>query len=204
MQSINTEAMRFTLIVPLSLIILFCKSLIAGPFSHCGQGGANDPLAGKPGLSKVYSNAIKQYLRSIHEKDKTTIDTLYFNKRHNGQPDDFPDIDLPQTINGTRIILLTTGEAASGKFRFGKSSPCINLIGWVDKESAEIIFVTFYPGFQHQYDCYISYNFNSKTKEFDLQTVRIEVLIYDRNGKADHFAVYKDGKYTGDKPIRQD
>jgi hypothetical protein len=152
-------------------------------------------------LLKIYSIAISQYIKAIYEKDKIKLDTLFFNKRKNGQPDDFPDIELPQSINGTRILLLTPDEAKSKQQFFKRSTPFINLIGFENEDKVEFIFITFYPDFQHRYDCYINYLYNSKTGEFDSGTTRIEVLIYDKKGNADHYSVYENGKYIPDKPL---
>ena len=152
-------------------------------------------------LAKIYSMAISNYVEAVFQKDKVVFDTLFFGKRKNGQPDDFPDIELPDTIHGAKVFLLTEKEAKANKQLYRKSSPYINLIGWVDRDKAGFTFVTFFPDFQHQYDCYIDYKYNTATNEFELEQLRIAVLILDKDGKADHFAIYEDGKHIGDKPI---
>jgi hypothetical protein len=152
-------------------------------------------------LTNIYSKAISDFIEAIYQKDKTTFDTLFFNKRKNGQPDDFPDIELPKIINGTKLLLLSPEETNNNKQLYRKSSPYINLIGWVETDKAEFTFVTFYPEFQHRYDYYVSYQYNATKDNFVIEKARIEDLILDNTGKADHFAIYEDGKYIGDKPI---
>lgn len=153
-------------------------------------------------LTSIYIKAIKDYIEAIHQKDKTSFDTLYFANRKMGGPDDFPDIELPKQINGAGIVLLSFGEAHTDKIKhYKKTSPMINLMGWVDKVKAEFIFVTFFPEFNHKYDCYINYKFNSEKSDYDVEKLTIEVLVMDKNGKADHFAVFQDGKHIGDKAI---
>lgn len=153
-------------------------------------------------MTNTYINAIQDYIEAIHRKDKTSFDTLYLANRKLGGPDDFPDIELPKQIDGVEIILLSFGAAHTEKInQYKKTSPIINLMGWVDKKKAEFIFVTFYPEFNHKYDCYINYDFNSTKNSYDLKKLTIEVLTVDKNGKPDHFAIFQDGKHIGDKPI---
>jgi len=152
-------------------------------------------------LPKIYSKAIQCYLQAVYHQNKVKADTLFINDRKNGQPDDFPDINLPKIIEGCQIIVLSQKESKSGKHLFKPTSPFVNLVGWADKDKAEFIFFTFHPGFSHRYDCYINFTFNHLTKVYDLDPIRIEVLIYDKSGKADHFAVYEDGKYIRDKQL---
>ncbi len=153
-------------------------------------------------LTSIYIKAIQDYIDAIHQKDKTVFDTLFFIKRKNGQADDFPDIQLPLSVKQTKLLQFTKQQADHHKQLYCKSSPCINLIGGVEKNKAEFIFVTFYPGYNHQYDCYINYKFNSTKKDYDLEKLTIEVLIYDKKEKPDHFAIYQNGKHIGDKPIK--
>lgn len=171
------------------------KSLLPS-FQNTDSYRTDSLITGKTELAKIYSQAIAEYIGAVYKKDKTNFDTLFFGKQF-----DFPDIDLPTTINGTRIIILTQGEIDSKMSIYDKSSPYINLIGFVENEKAEFIFVTFYPGFNHQYDCYVNFRYNSEKKEFHLDKLRIEVLIRNKEGKAEHFAVYEDGKYVGVKAI---
>ncbi|MBS1653104.1 MAG: hypothetical protein JSU07_13945 [Bacteroidetes bacterium] len=156
----------------------------------------------KTALTSMFVKAIHNYIDAVYQKDKTVFDTLFFINRKNGQPDDFPDIKLPQSINKTKLLLFTQQQADNHKQLYRPSAPCINLIGGVEKNKAEFIFVTFYPEYNHQYDCYINYKFNSENKDYELEKLTIEVLIFDKNKKPDHFAIYQDGKHTGDKPIK--
>ena len=153
-------------------------------------------------LTSIYVRAIQDYIDAIVQKDKTVFDTLFFIKRKNGQPDDFPNIQMPLSINQTKLLLLTQQQADNHKQLYCRSSPCINLIGWVEKNKARFIFVTFYPEYDHQYDCYINYKFNSTKKDYELEKLTVEVLIFNKNGKPDHFAIYQDGIHIVDKPIK--
>ncbi len=45
------------------------------------------------------------------------------------------------------------------------------------------------------------YEINSEKKDYEMEKLTIEVLVMDKNGKADHFAIYQDGKHIGDRPI---
>lgn len=151
-------------------------------------------------LTKIYSQAIADYIKAVYKKDKTVFDTLFFGKRNFGQPDDFPNIELPETIGNTKIRLIDP-EVGKKLQTERKSRVYINMIGWVDKKKAEFIFVTFSNGFEHKFDFYIHYKHNDTQNVFLPGKTRIEVVILNTKGKGDHFAIYEDGKYIGDKPI---
>ncbi|MBK8192652.1 MAG: hypothetical protein IPK76_05470 [Lewinellaceae bacterium] len=108
-------------------------------------------------LAKIYSRAISDYITEVSKQDLLALDTLYFGKRNNGQPDDFPDIVLPETIDNIKIRLIEP-EVGEKLQEEKKASVYINLIGWVDKDKAEFIFVTFSNGFEHKFDFHISIN----------------------------------------------
>lgn len=82
---------------------------------------SNTQTVSKDELIKIYTQAIAQYIRSVHADYHITFDTLYFGKHVYGQPDDFPDIQLPETIAQTPVRLVTP-EAGSQKQKERKSS----------------------------------------------------------------------------------
>lgn len=166
------------------------------PAQNSDSSKTDSLITGKNELAGIYTQAIAEYIAAVHKKDKTNFNTLFLGKHF-----DFPDIDLPATIDGTKIHLLTQEEINSNKSIYSKSSPYINLIGFIRNNKTEFVFVTFYPEFKHQYDCYLNFKYNSEKKEFGLDESRIEVLVLNKQGNADHFAIYKDGKYVGDKPV---
>ncbi len=43
----------------------------------------------------LYSQAIGEYIRAVSKEYKLSFNTLFFGKHVYGQPDDFPDIELP-------------------------------------------------------------------------------------------------------------
>lgn len=153
-------------------------------------------------LTNLYIKAIEDYMDAVHHKDKTVFDTLFLIKRQNGLPDDFPDIQLPPTVKETKISLLTQQEAGNHKSFFRVNAPAINLIGFVEKDKATFTFVAFYPEFHHQFDAYLDYRFNSTKKDYELEQLTIEVLIYNQEGKPDYFAIYKNGKHFGNRPVK--
>ena len=122
----------------------------------------------KPQLTRAYVRAIADFINAANQKNKTNFDTLFFGKRANGLPDDFPNIELPKTIEKTQIILIAP-EVATVKQKKRKSRIYINMAGWVDKENAEFVFFVFSNGFEHQYDYTIGYKYNGKRKVFELK-----------------------------------
>lgn len=145
-------------------IILF---LLIPLLAACQQ---NKPAA-KPGLTAVYTQAIGDFIVAANEQNKTNFDTLYFGKRANGQPDDFPDIELPATINHT-VIRLVLPEEGTRLQNQRKQRVYINLMGWVEPDTASFIFVVFSNGFTHQYDYTINYRYNPATQKYKLKNVQ--------------------------------
>lgn len=133
----------------------------------------------KDELTKIYSQSIAEYIKAVNKEYKISFDTLFFGKRAYGQPDDFPDIELPETIENTQIRLLTP-EAGLKKQKERKSLVYINMIGWVNNENAEFIFVTFSNGGKPQFNCFINYRYNAKLKEFELENLRFENYLYKK------------------------
>ena len=140
---------------------------------------ATDPVesvsAGNNELIIIYSRAISDYITEVSRQHLISFDTLFFGKRNNGQPDDFPEIVLPDTIKNCQIRLI---DPAVGKKlqKEIKSRVYINLIGWVDTDKAEFIFITFSNGFEHKFDCHIDYKYNLGRKEFELVKTRIDIF----------------------------
>jgi hypothetical protein len=133
----------------------------------------------KDELTKIYSQAISEYIKAVNKEYTLNFDTLFFGKHVYGQPDDFPEIELPETIAGIPIRLVTP-EIGLEKQKARKSLFYINLIGFVNEETAEFIFVTFSNGCEHQYDCFINYKYNAKLKELALDHVRLENYRYKK------------------------
>lgn len=135
----------------------------------------NNAVEGNDGLTSIYSQAISDYITAVSRQHLIAFDTLFFGKRKNGQPDDFPDIILPATINNYPIRLI---DPAVGKKQQEekKSNVYINLVGWVEKDKAEFMFVTFSNGFEHQFDFHIYYTYNLVHKMFELTKSRTEIV----------------------------
>lgn len=133
----------------------------------------------KEPLTKLYSLAIADYIKAVNKEYNITFDTLFFGKHVYGQPDDFPDITLPEIINNTPIRLISP-EVGEIKLKERKSLVYINLIGFVDPKNAEFIFINFSNFGEHQYDCFINYTFSSEYKAFVLDDVRFENFLYKK------------------------
>ena len=148
-------------------------------------------------LTKIYEDAIAEFIKAVDKKDKISFDTLFFGKHVYGQPDDFPDIDLPATIENTQVRLISP-EAGIKKQRERKSLVYVNMMGWVDKENADFMFVVFSNGAQHQFDYFINFIFNTTRKEFELGEIAFENYLHSDGQKPKRITVYKDGKYIFD------
>jgi hypothetical protein len=126
----------------------------------------------KEKLTKGFSQAIAEYIKAVYKRDGSVFDTLFF-----GKHSDFPNIELPASIENTRIVVLTAQEADK-KRAYRKTLVYINLFGWVMKEKSEFIFVTFYPGYVHQYDCTIHFKYNPRQKKFELESLEFKNYAY--------------------------
>jgi hypothetical protein len=152
----------------------------------------------KDELTKIYTQAIAEFIKAVYKKDKTTFDTLYFGKHVYGQPDDFPDIELPQTIEKIQIRLVTP-DVGQKKQAEQKSLVYINMMGWVDNEKAEFILVTFKNGGEHHFDYFINFNHNNSSGKFELDKIEFENYLHSNGQKPKRITIFKDGKYVGDK-----
>lgn len=141
--------------------------------------GQSNAFPTKADLTKVYTQAISDFIKSANKKNNTTFDTLYFGKRKNGEPDDFPDITLPKIIDNTSIQLISP-ETGAKKQKANNKRVYINLIGWVEKDNIEFIFVVFSNGFAHQYDYHIHYSYNEKLNEFKLTNIEFKDPPFDK------------------------
>ncbi len=153
------------------LILIFWIPLFA-----CGQA---TKFPTKADLTKIYSQAIEDFIKAANKKNATVFDTLYIAKRKTGQPDDFPDIELPGKTENTQIRLITP-EAGEKSQKERKSRIYINMIGWVDKEKAEFLFYVFSNGFDHQYNYTINYKYNERRKEFELEKLQFKGPPFDK------------------------
>lgn len=146
-----------------------------------GQGKTADPdtartptpLLDSAALAAMYYRAISDYIAEVSNQKLIAPDTLYFSRRKNGQPDDFPDIELPATINQVKICLLDA-EKWERQSVEKPSSILINLIGWVDEQDAEFIFVTFSNGLEHQFDYHVEYAYDAERVAFQKVKSRVE------------------------------
>lgn len=128
--------------------------------------GQEKEVPEKPGLVRIYTQAIGDFIHAANAANKAPFDTLFFGKRHDGTPDDFPDITLPQRIANTSIRLITP-EAGTKSQNERRSRVYVNLVGWVDSARAEFIFVVFSDGFVHQYDYLINYRYSRELKTYE-------------------------------------
>ncbi len=133
----------------------------------------------KDELTKIYSQSIADYIKAVNKEYKISFDTLFFGKHVYGQPDDFPDIELPETIENTPLRLVSP-ELGLQKQKERKSLFYINLMGWVDQENAEFIFVCFSNGGEHQFDGFFNYKYNTESKGFELINSRFQNFLYKK------------------------
>jgi hypothetical protein len=159
------------------LALLSCTNQATPPqVNHVSN---HDLTITKAELTKIYVQSISDYIKAVNRDYALQFDTLFFGKHVYGQPDDFPDIELPKTIENTPIRLVTP-ELGTQKQRMDKASFLVNLIGWVNTETAEFIFVTFSNNNEHQFDYYLNYNYNTQSSAFVLDKIRFDNFAYPK------------------------
>lgn len=123
-------------------------------------------------LGKVNTKANALYVFALGEYIKATYgaaelpDTLFVGKNA-----DMPKIELPANINGINVLLVSSDEAKK-KLRYRNTLVYINIVGWIDKSSAEFILVKFHE-FQPIHNCHINLKYTKK-KEILLDSIRFE------------------------------
>lgn len=133
----------------------------------------------KAELTEIYSQAIGDFIRLVHKEYDLSFDTLFFGKHVVGQPDDFPDILLPDTIAQTTIRLVSPALGEK-KQKENKSPFYINMVGWVSDDDAAFIFVTFSNGMAHQFDGFVNYGYDRSKKGYVMENSRFENHLYKK------------------------
>lgn len=153
----------------------------------------NDTIA-KAVLTQQYTQAISEFIKAAYHNHKTTFDTLYFGKHVYGQPDDFPDITLPETIENTRIRLIAP-ELGRQKQAAQKKMHYVNMMGWIDSTQANFLFVVFANGAVHQYDYFINFTYNNSTQQLQLSNIYFENYLHLNDNPPKRVVIYENGKY---------
>ena len=133
----------------------------------------------KSELAKVYSQAIQDFINDSNKKNKYKFDTIFIARRKFGQPDDFPCIELPEKIWNTQVRLITLEDGIKSQSQI-KSRIYINILGWVNNEKAEFLFIVFSNGFVPQYNYSIHYIYSSKSKKFELEKSQFNYPPFDK------------------------
>jgi hypothetical protein len=126
--------------------------------------GQNNSVPTDEEKAKAYGQVIVEYIKSQSETKELNFDTLYI-----GNHEEFPDIKLPAAIQNKKIILLTYTKGDTTP-QNQKSFILINIIEMeMTKDRAAFMIVTFHQGYHPQHNCYVDLNYNSATKEFELE-----------------------------------
>lgn len=127
----------------------------------------------KEEMARLYTLAITQFIKAANKRDQTTWDTLFFGKHQYGNPEDFPDIELPASIENTYIQIVPP-EAGPQLQERNPSSVYINLMAWFENHKAQFIFVVFKHGMKHQYDGTFDFQYNHRSKDWQLEKITFE------------------------------
>lgn len=164
------------------------------PTSNSAAVATDSMTLEKDELTKLYTQAIAEFIQAAHEYDNTTFDTLFFGKRAYGQADDFPDIELPRTIEKTQIRLVDP-ELGQNMQQERKYLVYINMMGWIEKKRAEFMLVIFSKGAEHQYDYFIHFTSNSSKDKFELDKIEFENFVSNDDREPERVTIFNEGKY---------
>ena len=119
-------------------------------------------------LNQFYIQAIEDFIGESNKKNNTSFDTLYFLNRKDGDPEnDFPDIDLPNKIKNTQILLITPENGLKTQHE-NKLRKYVNMIGWINEKNAEFLFFVFSNGFEYKYNFKLNYTIDAELGVFKL------------------------------------
>ena len=140
--------------------------------------------------TRLYGQAIEAYIKAVYRKDKSQYDTLFF-----GKHEDFHNITLPGKVLQTEVVLLTTEEADERR-KHNPGMVYINLFGEITTSNAHFIFVTFFPGYQHQYDYFFDFYCSTKSSEFMLDKIQFEDYAGRKSEKPERVVLFDKGKHA--------
>ncbi|MDI9339696.1 MAG: hypothetical protein QM534_03915 [Sediminibacterium sp.] len=135
-------------------------------------------------LESLFVSAITEYINVMKQKEGIVINTLFLGKNA-----DFPDVQLPDTINHVGMMVLPEDRADAMKLSYSRTSPYVNAVGWINQDTAEFIFVTFYPEFKHQFDYHVYFRRNEKENGFILNEVQLEDYRRMERGKPERIRI---------------
>lgn len=127
--------------------------------------------------TKVFCQAIAEYINAVYKNDKSSFDTLFI-----GQYDDHQDKKLPAIIQKTNIVLLRNEKEGAKKLTYRKSFGYVNIAEIkVAKDGAQYAFVTFFVeksngkvNWWPKHNCFINFIYDAKRKEFKSDNVKFE------------------------------
>jgi hypothetical protein len=135
---------------------------------------------GQKEKSKIYTQAITEYIKAVNAKDKVTLDTLFIGPMDKDVDENIREIELPKEILKTKISKLTQTEG-DRKAKYHKTFVFVNIVGIISKERAEFMFITFIvekgpvkAAWFPKHNSHFDFNYDTKKKEFVLEKQRFE------------------------------
>jgi hypothetical protein len=133
-----------------------------------------EDTSGNDNLEFLYQTAIGEFIRLAKKDLNQKYDTIYFGKHQYRNSDDYPNINLPQSIENTKILIIAPKQGEEIQ-RKNPSKYYINLVSWIDSSKAEFNFVVFSKGFRHQYDCKLRYEKQKTNSKYILKKYKFEI-----------------------------
>lgn len=130
--------------------------------------------------TKVYTQAITEYLKAVKTTHQVELDTLFVGPNDPDFDENICDVILPKEILKTKLMKLNQKEGER-KANYNKSIVFANVIGALGTKSADFIFVTFNVEkgkektlWTPQHNFYVYFKYDPKTKGYIYDRQRFE------------------------------
>ena len=122
--------------------------------------------------TKLYSQAITEYIKSVNATDKLFFDTLFVGPINDDVEESIQNVELPKEILKTKIVKLKE-EEGNRKAEYRKTFVFANVIATVSKQHAQFLFVTFIAeksngkaAWLPKHNFVVDLNYDPKTKAY--------------------------------------
>ena len=137
-------------------------------------------VSGQKENSKIYAQAITEYIKAVNVTDKISLDTLFVGPMAEDVDGNIKEIELPKEILKTKISKLTQAEG-DRKVLYRKTFVFANIIGTISKDRVEFMFITFIAehspirtNWWPKHNSYFNFKYDATKKEFVLEKQRFE------------------------------
>lgn len=161
---------RYVVLLILSLCLAHCGSRNVETTKRDSLTSSITPVDSLEKTKQAYSRAIAEYLIAAYQTEPTLPDTLFI-----GKHDQFPQIQLPNTIEGV-VICVLTNEEYEPKTKYRAHSVFINMIGTSKGNHWDFKMVVFYDWAKPQHNFNVSFDYVPELEKFVTDSLYFEYV----------------------------